>query len=111
MPTVCRPVHWRKRRKIGPAFDIVTTTAYLPHDALALTLDESKKWPDRKRLLRFAEHHCGLQRKQADMILEEVKQGVRQAQKELAHGVSHLEGFAAVGRAMGKEWEKGLGDV
>ncbi|WP_052812864.1 type II toxin-antitoxin system HipA family toxin [Desulfonatronum thioautotrophicum] len=100
-----------RRGRLAPAFDIVTTTAYLPHDALALTLDGSKIWPDRKRLLRFAEYHCALQRKQADMILEEVKQGVRQAQKELGHGVSHLEGFAAVGRAMMKEWEKGLGDV
>ena len=66
---------------------------------------------DQKRLLHFAEQHCGLQRKRADMILEEVKQGVRQAQKELGHDVSHLEGFSALGRAMMKEWEKGLGDV
>ncbi len=60
---------------LAPTFDVVTTTAYLSHDAMDLTLDGSKKWPDRKRRRLFAEQHCGLQRKQADMMLGEIKRG------------------------------------
>lgn len=100
-----------RRGKLAPTFDVVTTTAYLPHDAMALTLDGSKKWPDRKRLLNFAAMHCGLQRKQAAIILEEVTQGTRQAQKELKHAIAHLKSFAEVGKAMCGEWEKGLREI
>jgi serine/threonine-protein kinase HipA len=100
-----------RRGKLAPTFDIVTTTVYLPYDAMALTLDGSKKWPGRKRLLNFATAHCDLQPKQAAMILQEVRQGTRQAQKELKHGIAHLKGFAEVGRAMCCEWEKGLREI
>lgn len=97
-----------RRGMLAPTFDVVTTTAYLPHDAMALTMGGSKKWPDRKRMLVFAADHCGLQAKQANRILEETRQGVRQALKELAYGVAHLPGFVAVGGAMRGEWENGL---
>ncbi|TVR00329.1 MAG: type II toxin-antitoxin system HipA family toxin [Desulfovibrionales bacterium] len=100
-----------RRGRLAPTFDVVTTTAYLPHDALAMTLAGSKKWPDRKRLLTFAADQCGLQSKQATRILEEVALGTRQALNELQYGITHLPGFASVGKAMYKEWEKGLGCV
>ena len=98
-----------RRGILAPTFDVVTTTVYLPHDAMALTLAGSKKWPDRKKLLTFAADHCGLQTKQANRILEEVNQGVMKARKELVHGIEHLKDFEIVGRAMLKEWDKGLG--
>jgi serine/threonine-protein kinase HipA len=100
-----------RRGKLAPTFDVVTTTVYLPNDIMALTLEGSKKWPDQKKLLRFALDHCGLQFKQAMRILEEVKTGVCQAQKELEYGASHLKGFLAVGKAMCREWEKGLQEI
>jgi serine/threonine-protein kinase HipA len=97
-----------RRGILAPTFDVVTTTVYLPQDAMALTLDGSKRWPDQKKLLNFAVFHCGLQDKQAARILEEVKQAVRQAQKELEHGISHLKGFREVGLAMWNQWTKAL---
>ncbi len=97
-----------RRGMLAPTFDVVTTTVYLPNDAMALTLEGSKKWPARERLLRFAVDHCDLRPKQAIRALEEVKQGVRQAQKKLEQGIREVRGFSSVGESMRKEWEKGL---
>src|SRR5690606_31012532 len=50
---------------LAPTFDVITTTAYLPEDTLALTLDGTKRWPDRKRLQRFGVQRCQLTSKAA----------------------------------------------
>ena len=97
-----------RRGKLAPGFDMVTTTAYLPHDVLALTLDGSKRWPNREKLIRFAVDHCGLKHKQAVQTIEEVRQGVQATTRELEHGIKHLEGFADTGKKMLTQWEKGL---
>ena len=39
---------------IAPAYDLVTTTAYLRNDVPALTLEGTKKWWPRQTLERFA---------------------------------------------------------
>jgi serine/threonine-protein kinase HipA len=57
---------------IAPTYDIVTTTAYLPKDTLALQLDGSKSWPTRKRLERFGIQRCQLSPAQAKRTIEEV---------------------------------------
>ncbi len=98
-----------RRGKLAPAFDIVTTTAYLPNDAMALTMEGSKRWPTKKRLLRLATNHCGLQHKQAIKILEEIKEGTRKAQTELTYGIKYLKGFSEIGPKMSDQWELGLG--
>lgn len=100
-----------RRGKLAPTFDVVTTKVYIPHDIMALTMAGSKKWPDRKKLITFAVDHCGFQTRQAIRILEEVKQGVMKARQELAHGINHLEDFATVGKAMLKQWDKGLSQL
>ena len=45
---------------ISPAFDIVSTTAFIPDDTLALSLNRTKAWPDRSALETFARDHCGI---------------------------------------------------
>ncbi len=100
-----------RRGKLAPTFDVVTTTAYLPNDFMALTMNGSKKWPGRKSLLQFACDHCGLQQKNAVRIIEEVRQGVRAAQKELEHGINDLKEFSAVGTQVTSEWNKGLKSI
>lgn len=97
-----------RRGVLAPAFDLVTTTAYLPNDAMALTMNGSKRWPKRQELLRFAADHCGLQPKQALRALEYVKQGIHKAEKDLLQGIRHLEGFSPVGRRMHAAWRDGL---
>lgn len=42
--------------RLAPAFDVVSTTPYLPRDTLALTLGGTKQFPSRDALLRFMRH-------------------------------------------------------
>ncbi len=68
---------------LAPAFDIVTTSVYLPNDSLALTLDGTKRWPDAKRLVRFGRQRCQLTEVAAKAILAEVVDGVARVAREL----------------------------
>ena len=97
-----------RRGVLAPAFDLVTTTAYLPNDAMALTMNGSKRWPKRQELLGFARDHCGLQPKQAVRALDEIKQGVQETQKDLLQSVRHMDGFSAIGKHMHAAWMEGL---
>jgi serine/threonine-protein kinase HipA len=68
---------------LAPTFDVVTTSAYLPGDSLALTLDGTKRWPDAKRLVRFGMQHCQLAGPGAKAIVAEVAEAVAKVSREL----------------------------
>lgn len=46
--------------RLAPVYDLVSTVAYLPKDAMALTLNGSTNWPDRKSLTRLGQTRCDL---------------------------------------------------
>jgi len=63
---------------LAPAYDLVNTTAYLPNDALALTLGSSRRLPaTRKRLQEFAQR-CLVRdsAERLDALLEATVQGL-----------------------------------
>jgi serine/threonine-protein kinase HipA len=68
--------------ELAPAYDMVSTQPYLPKDSLALTLDESKEFPQRARLLKFVRHVTGKTPKAAALILEQARVGVEAAVSE-----------------------------
>lgn len=57
--------------KLAPAYDIVSTTAYIKNDIPALTLLGSKKWWDKKYLLRFGVEFCELSKSDVQTLYEE----------------------------------------
>lgn len=69
---------------LAPTFDVITTTAYLPQDSLALTLDGTKRWPDAKRLEKFGIRRCQLTAAAAKTIVAEVADAVTTVAKDLA---------------------------
>jgi serine/threonine-protein kinase HipA len=68
---------------LAPTFDVVTTSAYLPNDCLALTMDGTKRWPDARRLVRFGMQRCQLTAPAAKAIVAEVAEAVAQVSREL----------------------------
>ena len=44
--------------RLSPIYDIVNTTAYLPKDAMALSMNKTKAWPDRATLIEFGIKNC-----------------------------------------------------
>jgi serine/threonine-protein kinase HipA len=93
---------------LAPAYDIVTTTVYLPQDEMALTLDGRPRWPDRKRLEALALLRCQIDRRAIAEILDRVAEAVAKAGTELkAYAMEHPE-FRLIGAAMLDAWRTGL---
>lgn len=94
--------------RLSPAYDLVTTTAYIPDDILALTLGGTKRWPKTRALVAFARTHCNLTEAHAKALLDEVTLGVREAASEATLYLHSHVAFRDVGEAMLTEWHKGL---
>lgn len=96
---------------IAPVFDLVTTTPYLAHDAMALTLTGTKRWPGRKALEDFGRIACSLSAEEVRTCLENVEQGVSETIKELEAWVREEPAFRQVGQAMHSAWIAGRKDL
>lgn len=51
---------------LAPAYDVISTTLYIKNDVPALHLLGSKKWWDKKFLIRFGMESCNLTKKEAN---------------------------------------------
>lgn len=68
--------------RLAPAYDILSTTLYIPRDTLALTLNGTKRFPTRKELTRFIRAVIAKGESAAVEILDRVAHGVSVAIKE-----------------------------
>lgn len=71
--------HAEAQVELTPAYDLISTLPYIPRDSLALTLEGSKEFPQRTRLLKFIRHVTGKTEKAANRLLDQVRDGVRAA--------------------------------
>ena len=96
---------------LAQTFDIVTTAAYLPTDTLALMLDGTKRWPDAKRLVRFAGQRCLLTEKAAREIVAEVIEAVAQVSHDLKD-ITDLDPRAGeIADCMRTVWVQGMASL
>lgn len=93
---------------LAPAYDLVTTTAYLPVDTMALTLDGSTRWPDGRRLRRLGETRGIGGPKRVRSILDRVAQAVDETQGEVGRHMREVPAFAEVGARMLAAWADGV---
>lgn len=68
---------------LAPAYDIISTTAYIKNDTMALTLLGSRKWWSNKHLLQFARQHCLMTLQQAEHAYAECEQALLTTAHEL----------------------------
>jgi serine/threonine-protein kinase HipA len=93
---------------LAPVYDIVTTTAYIEKDKLALTLDGTTRWPDAKRLERLGAVRCQLSAAEIQAVFSRVADATRDTAKELGKALARYKGFKPVGEAMLKAWNEGV---
>jgi len=62
--------------RLAPAYDIVSTTPYIPRDTLALTLNDSKAFPRRDQLIKFIRFVTSKTQRAALDLLDRVAYGV-----------------------------------
>ena len=62
--------------RLAPAYDIVSTTPYIPRDTLALTLNNSKAFPGRDELIKFIRFVTSKSQRAVLELLDRVAYGV-----------------------------------
>jgi serine/threonine-protein kinase HipA len=96
---------------LAPAYDLVTTTAYIPKDRMALTLNGSTEWPNARDLTRFAEGRSLASPKRITAILEQVCAGIAQTASLIRTAMKNTRQFEGVGERMLSEWEAGIASI
>jgi serine/threonine-protein kinase HipA len=94
--------------KLAPVYDLVTTWPYLPEDPMALTLDGSTKWPDRKSLIRLAQTRSDLSLKKVEAHMEATADAMASVAPQVREYFSSRDG--EVGSRMLAAWETGIRD-
>ncbi len=92
---------------LAPVYDVVCTTVYTPRDILALTLNDSKQFPERKPLLAFGRTRCGLQSRKCAELLGRVLGGVTTAIDDIRKFTRQNRDFGAMSKILIKAFERG----
>nr|WP_281720813.1 HipA domain-containing protein [Nitrosomonas nitrosa] len=92
--------------RLAPVYDLVTTTAYLPKDTMALTLDGSTDWPDPARLQKLGQVRADLSAKDIAEIFEATADSLAQIAKPLQAHFQNSE--YEVGARMQEAWQTGV---
>jgi serine/threonine-protein kinase HipA len=93
---------------LAPAYDLVTTTAYIPKDRMALTLNGSTEWPSGKELVRFAEARSLGSPRLLKSILEQTCDALSETASAIDISMKSNPAFRAVGSRIQSEWKNGM---
>ncbi len=93
--------------ELAPVYDLVTTAAYLPADAMALTLDGTTRWPDRRRLTHLGQVRAGLANKDIGAILEATADALAETENAMRRYFEASD-FPEIGARIGEAWERGI---
>lgn len=90
--------------RLAPAYDLVTTSVYLPKDKLALTLNGTTGWPTAKELQRLGETRGHLSPSQVRRIFEQIADAMESTSAEIREYIKDNTAFGEIGESMLKEW-------
>jgi serine/threonine-protein kinase HipA len=90
--------------RLAPAYDLVTTSVYLPKDKLALTLNGTTRWPTAKELQRLGETRGGLSPSQVRRIFEQIADAMESTSAEIREYIKDNTAFGEIGERMLQEW-------
>jgi serine/threonine-protein kinase HipA len=93
--------------RLAPAYDLVTTSIYLPKDSLALTLNGVTKWPSAKELRKLGETRTGAKPATIRSILERIDDAIQETAKEVRSYIKQHPEFKELGQKMLHEWKEG----
>lgn len=93
--------------RLAPVYDLVTTTAYLPKDSMALTLNGTTKWATTRELQRLGETRMGGSPARVREILERIDAAIVATTEEVRAYIKEHPSFAGIGNRMLQQWEQG----
>jgi len=95
---------------LAPVYDLVTTTAYIPADTMALTLGGSTRWPTAKRLQSFGETRGVGGPAMVRAALERAGDALAETAADVRAHMGQRPAFADVGERMLQAWSRGAID-
>jgi serine/threonine-protein kinase HipA len=94
--------------QLAPVYDLITTTAYIPTDVMALTLEGSKKWPDRRKLVRLGHTRADLGATFISRIFEETADVITDVSSELEKYFKEKSKHPNIGELILSAWKSGV---
>jgi serine/threonine-protein kinase HipA len=96
------------RVALAPVYDVVTTTAYIPKDVMALTLNGSTHWPSAQELLAFGTTRQIASPAAIKVILERVADALTATMADIRVHMHDHPAFQALGERMISIWDSGI---
>jgi serine/threonine-protein kinase HipA len=96
---------------LAPVYDLVTTSAYIPQDRMALTLNGTNEWPTAKELIRFGEARSLATRKRLTQILELICDALADTVRDVLTYSKEHNDFGPVVDRMLMQWKIGQGSI
>jgi serine/threonine-protein kinase HipA len=93
---------------VAPVYDLVTTDAYIPDDAMALTLNGSTLWPDKRALVVLAQSRCDIATKEIGQILEQTADALCDVMADVKRYFNEVAAHPEIGDHMLNAWETGI---
>ena len=93
---------------LAPAYDLVTTTAYIQKDVPALSIAGTKKWWPRKVLERFAVSHLSLPIGTISDTFDRMAEAIRETRERISAHMAETPEFRDIGQRMLTEWNEGV---
>ncbi|WP_159011449.1 type II toxin-antitoxin system HipA family toxin [Bradyrhizobium sp. S69] len=94
--------------QLAPVYDLITTTAYIPADVMALTLEGSKKWPDRRALIRLGQTRADLGATMISRIFEETADVISDVSSEAGKHFKKKSKYPRIGERILAAWRLGV---
>nr|MCH9741222.1 HipA domain-containing protein [Campylobacterota bacterium] len=97
-----------KNISFSPAYDIVTTTAYIYRDKPALMMFGKKIWWGKEELVRFGVEHCFFTKSKALKMYDACQEALKISIVELKKIIKEDENFKSVGSKILDCWSLSL---
>ena len=97
-----------KTIKFAPAYDVVTTTAYIFKDKPALMLEGKKIWHSKDTLINFGQRYCLLSKKEALQNYKECENALKESIEDLENYIQNNPHFQTIGKRMIDSWRLSL---
>jgi len=92
---------------LAPVYDLVTTTAYVPPDLMALTMNASQRWPEPRKLAQFGKLRTMLTMPQIQAVFERTADALAETAPELSRYFADSPN-PEIGQAMLRGWSEGV---
>ena len=93
---------------LAPIYDLVSTQPYLPKDPMALTLNGSTNWPDRKALTLLGQTRCDLASQTIKRVLEETADALSKITPDVVKHFKNTATHRDIGDRLLAAWDTGI---